>query len=58
MQVKRMSANERERQRTEELNTAFKTLRGIVPSMPHDKLSKINTLKIASDYIRFLTKVS
>uniref|UniRef100_A0A1I7WYF6 BHLH domain-containing protein n=1 Tax=Heterorhabditis bacteriophora TaxID=37862 RepID=A0A1I7WYF6_HETBA len=42
----------------QELNDAFAILRKIIPSMPSDKMSKIHTLRIASDYIRFLDQVS
>lgn len=52
-QVQRI-ANVRERQRTESLNDAFEKLRKIVPTLPSDKLSKIQTLRLATDYIRFL----
>lgn len=47
-------ANVRERQRTESLNDAFEKLRKIVPTLPSDKLSKIQTLRLETDYIRFL----
>jgi hypothetical protein len=50
----RQLANVRERQRTESLNEAFEKLRRIVPTLPSDKLSKIQTLKLAKDYIQFL----
>jgi hypothetical protein len=50
----RQIANVRERQRTESLNDAFEKLRKIVPTLPSDKLSKIQTLKLATDYIEFL----
>ncbi|CAF0822508.1 unnamed protein product [Brachionus calyciflorus] len=53
----RETANVRERQRTESLNEAFEKLRKIVPTLPSDKLSKIQTLKLASDYIKFLYSV-
>lgn len=53
----RVAANRRERQRTKELNDAFAILRRIVPSLPSDKMSKIHTLRIATDYIRFLDQV-
>ncbi|RNA25216.1 Twist-related [Brachionus plicatilis] len=53
----RQTANVRERQRTESLNEAFEKLRKIVPTLPSDKLSKIQTLKLASDYIKFLYSV-
>jgi hypothetical protein len=50
----RQLANVRERQRTESLNEAFDKLRKIVPTLPSDKLSKIQTLKLATKYIEFL----
>jgi hypothetical protein len=54
MQQQRVMANVRERQRTQSLNEAFSCLRHIIPTLPSDKLSKIQTLKLASDYISFL----
>ncbi|XP_053705090.1 twist-related protein 2-like [Synchiropus splendidus] len=53
----RMIANIRERQRTQSLNEAFASLRKIIPTLPSDKLSKIQTLKLASRYIDFLCQV-
>lgn len=50
----RIIANVRERQRTQSLNAAFASLRAIIPTLPSDKLSKIQTLKLASRYIDFL----
>lgn len=50
----RVIANVRERKRTQSLNQAFATLRQMIPSLPSDKLSKIQTLKLASRYIQFL----
>lgn len=44
-------ANVRERQRTQSLNEAFTALRKIIPTLPSDKLSKIQTLKLASRYV-------
>ncbi|KAJ6647297.1 Twist-related protein 1, partial [Pseudolycoriella hygida] len=35
-------------------HTAFQQLRKIIPTLPSDKLSKIQTLKLASSYIDFL----
>ncbi|CAB3400147.1 unnamed protein product [Caenorhabditis bovis] len=55
--VQRACANRRERQRTKELNDAFSTLRKLIPSMPSDKMSKIHTLRIATDYICFLDEM-
>ncbi|XP_037561734.1 twist-related protein 2 [Dermacentor silvarum] len=57
LQSQRMLANVRERQRTQSLNEAFASLRKIIPTMPSDKLSKIQTLKLASMYISFLFEV-
>lgn len=53
----RTIANIRERQRTQSLNEAFASLRKIIPTLPSDKLSKIQTLKLASRYIDFLDQV-
>uniref|UniRef100_A0A8D8G1L6 Protein twist n=1 Tax=Culex pipiens TaxID=7175 RepID=A0A8D8G1L6_CULPI len=54
LQTQRVMANVRERQRTQSLNEAFASLRKIIPTLPSDKLSKIQTLKLASRYIDFL----
>lgn len=53
----RAMANVRERQRTQSLNEAFAALRKIIPTLPSDKLSKIQTLKLATRYIDFLFHV-
>lgn len=53
----RVVANVRERQRTQALNEAFNKLRKIIPTLPSDKLSKIQTLRLASRYIDFLCQV-
>ena len=55
--AQRNQANIRERQRTQSLNEAFNSLRTSIPTMPSDKMSKIQTLKLASDYIDFLYTV-
>nr|AFJ94200.1 twist [Alitta virens] len=57
LQNQRVMANVRERQRTQSLNDAFSQLRKIIPTLPSDKLSKIQTLKLASRYIDFLYQV-
>lgn len=57
LQEQRVLANVRERQRTQNLNDAFTSLRKVVPTLPSDKLSKIQTLKLASQYIDFLCSV-
>ena len=56
-QEQRIQANVRERQRTQDLNEAFARLRKLIPTLPSDKLSKIQTLKLASTYIGFLSEV-
>uniref|UniRef100_A0A0K2U139 Twistrelated protein 2like [Anolis carolinensis] n=1 Tax=Lepeophtheirus salmonis TaxID=72036 RepID=A0A0K2U139_LEPSM len=55
--MQRNQANVRERQRTQSLNLAFQNLRQIIPTRPCDKLSKIQTLKLASCYINFLWQI-
>ncbi|XP_071451313.1 twist-related protein-like [Hetaerina americana] len=55
--AQRAMANVRERQRTQSLNEAFASLRKIIPTLPSDKLSKIQTLKLAARYIDFLCRV-
>ncbi|GCC35414.1 hypothetical protein chiPu_0013898 [Chiloscyllium punctatum] len=57
IQTQRVVANVRERQRTQSLNDAFATLRKIIPTLPSDKLSKIQILKLAARYIDFLYQV-
>lgn len=57
MQIQRVMANVRERQRTQSLNEAFASLRQIIPSLPSDKLSKIQTLQLATQYIEFLYQI-
>ncbi len=58
VQTQRVLANVRERQRTQNLNEAFAALRKIIPTLPSDKLSKIQTLKLAARYIDFLYQVN
>lgn len=53
----RTIANVRERRRTKSLNNAFTMLRKLIPTLPSDKLSKFQTLKLASRYIQFLDLV-
>ena len=57
LHTQRVMANVRERQRTQSLNEAFTSLRKIIPTLPSDKLSKIQILKLASRYIDFLYQV-
>ncbi|VDP22325.1 unnamed protein product [Schistosoma margrebowiei] len=52
--IKRV-ANERERTRTASVNDAFLMLRNLIPTEPMNrKLSKIETLRLASSYISHL----
>ena len=53
----RCLANVRERMRTQALNESFAKLRKIIPTLPSDKLSKIQTLRLATRYIDFLCQV-
>ncbi|KAI5089021.1 transcription factor 15-like [Silurus meridionalis] len=54
----RQAANARERDRTHSVNTAFSALRTLIPTEPADrKLSKIETLRLASSYIAHLANV-
>ncbi|VDL62561.1 unnamed protein product [Hymenolepis diminuta] len=55
--TQRFLANIRERQRTQSLNRAFADLRHIIPTLPSDKLSKIQTLRLATQYINFLSNL-
>ena len=51
----RQAANARERNRTHSVNSAFTNLRVLIPTEPSDrKLSKIETLRLASSYIAHL----
>ena len=54
----RQAANARERSRTHLVNSAFDALRVLIPTEPSDrKLSKIETLRLASSYIAHLGSV-
>ncbi|KAM3839412.1 transcription factor 15 [Vipera latastei] len=54
----RQAANARERDRTQSVNTAFTALRTLIPTEPVDrKLSKIETLRLASSYISHLANL-
>ncbi|KAI6177410.1 Neurogenic differentiation factor 1 [Aphelenchoides bicaudatus] len=55
---RRMKANYRERNRMHDLNSAMDTLRQYVPlTMQHQKLSKIETLRLARNYITALSQM-
>jgi hypothetical protein len=55
---RRVSANKKERRRTQSINTAFSDLRTAIPNVQADtKLSKIKTLKLATKYIEFLMDI-
>ena len=56
--LRRLESNERERQRMHSLNDAFQDLREVIPHVNLDrKLSKIETLTLAKNYIKALTNV-
>lgn len=55
--VQRNAANARERSRMRVLSTAFAKLKSVLPWVPRDtKLSKLDTLKLASGYIAYLKR--
>ena len=56
--VRRLESNERERMRMHSLNDAFQELREVIPHVKMGrKLSKIETLSLAKNYIKALTNV-
>ncbi|KAL7671236.1 hypothetical protein ACOME3_006137 [Neoechinorhynchus agilis] len=55
----RQAANARERARMSVLSQAFHNLRTVLPWVPSDtKLSKLDTLKLATNYIAHLSKIA
>ncbi|XP_076366179.1 uncharacterized protein LOC143255041 isoform X2 [Tachypleus tridentatus] len=56
--LRRLESNERERMRMHSLNDAFQSLREVIPHVAMErKLSKIETLTLAKNYIMALTNV-
>ncbi|NWR73447.1 BHA15 protein, partial [Centropus unirufus] len=56
--LKRLESNERERQRMHKLNNAFQALREVIPHVrAENKLSKLETLTLAKNYIKSLTSI-
>ncbi|KAM6963527.1 class A basic helix-loop-helix protein 15 [Tautogolabrus adspersus] len=56
--IRRLESNERERQRMHKLNNAFQALQEAIPHVKTDKkLSKIETLTLAKNYIKSLTSI-
>lgn len=56
--TQRQAANMRERRRMVNLNTAFERLRETIPMFPYEKkLSRIQTLRLAIDYISFMSDI-
>lgn len=54
----RRSANARERNRVRVINSAFETLRELIPLLPTEKRpSKIETVRLAALYIHHLTEL-
>ena len=57
-QTQRVAANTRERKRMELLNIAFESLRQRIPcSSDTEKLSRIQTLRSAIEYIALMTEI-
>ncbi|CAG9853932.1 unnamed protein product [Phyllotreta striolata] len=57
--VRRMKANDRERNRMHMLNEALERLRCVLPTFPEDtKLTKIETLRFAHNYIYALSQAA
>ena len=55
--VRRAKANDRERMRMQTLNQALEKLRVILPAFPDEtKLTKIETLRFANNYIRLVIR--
>ena len=55
--VRRAKANDRERMRMQTLNQALEKLRVILPAFPDEtKLTKIETLRFANNYIRWVVR--
>ncbi|XP_028968535.1 heart- and neural crest derivatives-expressed protein 2-like [Galendromus occidentalis] len=55
---RRVTANRKERRRTQSINNAFSELRDCIPNVPSDtKLSKIKTLRLATSYIAYLMEL-
>lgn len=55
---RRVTANKKERRRTQSINSAFANLRDCIPNVPADtKLSKIKTLRLATSYIAYLMEL-
>nr|CAD7572528.1 unnamed protein product [Timema californicum] len=56
--VRRLESNERERMRMHSLNDAFQSLREVIPHVKKERrLSKIETLTLAKNYVMALTNV-
>lgn len=56
--LRRLESNERERQRMHKLNNAFQALQEVIPHVrAENKLSKIETLTLAKNYIKSLTSI-
>lgn len=56
--LRRLESNERERMRMHSLNDAFQALREVIPHISMErKLSKIETLTLAKNYINALTSI-
>jgi len=56
--LRRLRANDRERRRIQSINGAMEALRRVVPDTQNNrKVTKLQLLKLAQDYIRYLSDV-
>jgi hypothetical protein len=55
--VRRNRANTRERQRMHGLNHSLEQLRNVCPLFANQRLSKIDTLRLARNYIKALSEI-
>lgn len=56
--LRRLRANDRERRRIQSINGAMEALRRVIPDTQNNrKVTKLQLLKLAQDYIRYLSDV-
>lgn len=56
--LRRLRANDRERRRIQSINGAMEALRRVIPDTRNNrKVTKLQLLKLAQDYIRYLSEV-
>jgi hypothetical protein len=58
VRLRRLRANDRERRRIQSINGAMEALRRVIPNTKDDrKVTKLQLLKLAQDYIRYLSGI-